>query len=277
MALALPPIIGADEATDVGGAVWCDVRWYFDGTDGHQAYLADHIDGAIFVDLDRHLAAAPSPSGGRHPIPTAESFTRSLGQLGIGPGDPVVAYDDRQGVPAGRLVWMLRATGHDAALLDGGLDLWQGARTSGDVIRGAVQYPNREWPNLFADADLTASLAASGSAKVIDARAPERFRGEIEPIDARAGHIPGAINLPYAANLGSDGRFLSKSTLRERFAAVGIDGDTAAQVVNYCGSGVSACHNLLAMEHAGLAPARLYPGSWSAWSSDPSRPIATGN
>jgi len=271
MALSLPPIIRADEAADVDGAVWCDVRWYLDGADGHTAYLADHIDGAIFVDLDRHLATAPSPSGGRHPMPTAESFTRSLGQLGIGKGDPVVAYDDRQGVPAGRLL------GHDAALLNGGLDLWQGARASGESVRDSVQYPNREWPDLFADADTTAKLARSDTAIVIDARAPERFSGEIEPIDTRAGHIPGANNLPYAGNLDPDGRFLSKSELRERFAAVGIDSNTAVEVVNYCGSGVSACHNLLAMEHVGLAPARLYPGSWSAWSADLDRPVATGS
>jgi len=277
MALSLPPIIGADEAADVDGAIWCDVRWYLDGTDGHKAYLADHIEGAIFVDLDRHLTAAPSPSGGRHPMPTAEAFTRSLGLLGIGKGDPVVAYDDRQGVPAGRLVWMLRAIGHDAALLDGGLDHWQGPRALGDVVRDSVQYPKREWPDLFADADTTATLARSATAIVIDARAPERFRGEIEPIDSRAGHIPGANNLPYAGNLDADGLFLPKSKLRQRFAALGIDNNAAAEVVNYCGSGVSACHNLLAMEHVGLAPARLYPGSWSAWSGDLDRPVAMGS
>jgi len=279
MAHPLPPIIEAERAASIGDVVWCDVRWYLDGADGHEAYVAEHIHGAIFIDLDRHLAAAPSPTQGRHPMPTAAAFARSLGELGIARDDPVVAYDDCQGVPAGRFVWMLRALGHDAALLDGGLDHWRGPRARGEEVRDPVEYPTTEWPDLFVDADTTASLASSTNAIVVDARTPERFRGDIEPIDARAGHIPGAINVPYAGNLDSDGRFLPKPKLRERFAAAGIDDTVTGEVVNYCGSGVSACHNMLAMEHVGISPpaAKLYPGSWSAWSGDRARRVATGS
>lgn len=276
MGLSLPPIIGEVEADQVTGAVWCDVRWYLDGTDGMAAYLDDHISGAIFVDLDHHLADPATIERGRHPLPSAESFSASLGELGIGPDTPVIAYDDRQGVPAGRFVWMLRATGHEAALLDGGLDSWTGPRSKGEEHRRSCMHPVREWPDVLADADTT---LASGSAPaphtvVIDARAGERFRGEVEPMDVRAGHIPGAISVPYAGNLDGSGRFLTSAELRTRFEQAGVS--PAADVINYCGSGVSACHNLLAMEYAGYPPGRLYPGSWSAWSADPDRPIATG-
>lgn len=271
----LPPIIDPETAAALTDVVWCDVRWYLDGTDGHAAYLTDHIAGAVFIDLDRHLATHGPPSDGRHPLPTASAFATSLGELGIGPDDRVVAYDDRQGVPAGRFVWMLRSIGHDAALLDGGLDSWTGPREAGERTRPATSYPTATWPDVLADADATATLAAATHAVVVDARAPERFRGDTEPIDPRAGHIPGAINVPYAGNLDEHGRFLDAVALRSRFASAGLDG--AATVVHYCGSGVSACHNMLAMEHAGLGVTKLYPGSWSAWSNDPSRPAAVGD
>ena len=272
--LLLPPIINAEDAARIDTAIWCDVRWYLDGSDGQAAYEAEHITGAIFVDMDVHLADHSAVGEGRHPMPSAAAFAAGLGELGIGPGDPVIAYDDRQGVPAGRMVWMLRAIGHEAALLDGGLHGWDGDRSSVVESRPPTSYPSTQWPALLADADTTAIHGASLSAVVIDARAGDRFRGETEPMDTKAGHIPGAINLPYAANLDSSGRFLPADELRQRFIDAGVaDADV---VVNYCGSGVSACHNLLAVERAGLGPAKLFPGSWSAWSSDPSRPVATG-
>jgi len=272
--LSLPPVLSADEAARIDNAVWGDVRWYLDGSDGRAAFEAEHIAGAIFVDMDLHLADHSAVGEGRHPMPSAAAFAASLGQLGIGPGDPVIAYDDRQGVPAGRMVWMLRAIGHEAALLDGGLDAWGGDRSTGVQTRPATSYPSVAWPDRLTDADATAAHGASPRAVVIDARAGDRFRGETEPMDAQAGHIPGAINLPYAANLDDSGRFLPADQLRQRFVDAGVA--DAEVVVNYCGSGVSACHNLLAMERAGLGAAKLYPGSWSAWSSDPARPVATG-
>lgn len=277
----LPAVISA-EAAAAGDYVWCDVRWYMDGRSGHEAYLAGHVEGAIFVSLDDHLAAPASREEGRHPLPTAQQFARSLGELGISEHDEVVAYDDLGGFSAARFVWMLRAIGQSAALLDGGLAAAtpMGSAVAGElpgvvgelstvaVTRPAVKVPVREWPSeLLADADLTAAAAV-----VIDARATERYRGDVELVDARPGHIPGAVNLPWEGNLDGDGRFLDPARLRERFRAVG------EETIIYCGSGVSACHNLLALEHAGLdAAMRLYPGSWSQWSAQPERPAELGD
>jgi thiosulfate/3-mercaptopyruvate sulfurtransferase len=252
--------------------VLADVRWYLDGRSGRAAYHGGHLPGAVFVDLDRWLAGPASPAEGRHPLPAPETFAEGMAALGIGDEDTVVAYDDAGGVIAARLVWMLRVTGHDAALLDGGLGAYPGVLETAEPRRAVTVFTARPWP-----ADRLAGIddAAGGSFVVLDARDPTRFRGDTEPVDPRPGHIPGARSLPCRGNVDANGRFLPVSQLRERFAGVGVgDGDP---VVSYCGSGVTACHNLIALEHAGFRPGRLYPGSWSQYSNDVGRPAATGD
>lgn len=251
--------------------VLADVRWYLDGRSGSAAYDSGHLPGAVFVDLDRWLAGPASPEQGRHPLPDPAVFAEGMGRLGIADDDIVVAYDDAGGVIASRLVWMLRATGHEAALLDGGLAEYDGELERDRPRRPAAVFTARPWPaDRLADVD----DAADPSLVVLDARDTARFRGDLEPVDPRAGHIPGARSLPCRANVGESGTFLPVPELRERFRAVGVvDG---ASVVSYCGSGVTACHNLIAMELAGLGVGRLYPGSWSQYSSDSDRPVATG-
>ena len=264
----LPPVVSAAELTGRDDVVLCDVRWYLDGRSGYAAYLEGHIAGAIWVDLDAHLSAHGAPAHGRHPLPTAESFAASLGSLGIGPNDPVVAYDDLNGTAAGRMVWMLRVLGHDAALLDGGLGSWTGATESASSTRTACACPVRAWPEAaFADIDGAAEAGASPEVVLIDARGGDRYRGETEPVDPRPGHIPGAVNVPMTDNLGPEGRFADPATLRVRYEAEGVQetGDTNNAVV-YCGSGVSACMDALAMERAGLGRPAVYIGSWSQWS-----------
>lgn len=252
--------------------VVCDVRFYL--TDHHQGrreYDAGHLPGAVFVDLHHDLAGGPG--GGRHPLPTVADFAGVLGRLGIEPRHHVVAYDSAGGATASRLWWMLRSIGHSmVSVLDGGIQAWTAAGHPLDTDvpdRATTTYPVAPAWTGVVDADDVAQGVALG-VTLIDARAPERFRGEHEPIDPRAGHIPGAINRFHGENLGPDGRHRPLPELAERFAGVG-----SAPVV-YCGSGVSACHDLLALSLVGLAGARLYPGSWSEWSSDPDRPVATG-
>jgi thiosulfate/3-mercaptopyruvate sulfurtransferase len=251
--------------------VLADVRWYLDGRSGRAAYDAGHLPGAVFVDLDRRLAAHADPAAGRHPLPSPDVFAEGMASLGIGDDDTVVAYDDGGGVTAARLVWMLRVTGHEAALLDGGLTAYDGPLETATAARPVASFTPRPWP-----AERLAGVedAVDPANVVLDARAPERFRGEVEPVDPRAGHIPGARSVPVRENVDGTGRFLPADVLRARFAAAGVTADSA--VVSYCGSGVNACHNLLALELAGFPPGRLYPGSWSQYSSDPGRPIATG-
>ena len=260
-----------------GRAILADVRYYLDGRSGRAAYAGGHLPGAIFVDMDEVLAAHGRPEDGRHPLPEPAAFAERMGALGVGDDDVVVAYDDAGGVMAARLVWMLRATGHDAALLDGGLQGYAGELVTGEPDRPRATFTERPWPaDRLADIDAATGAAASSAvtgAVVLDARQPERFRGDAEPIDPRPGHIPGARSLPCRDNVDADGRFLPADVLRERFAAVGVtDG---GEVISYCGSGVTACHNLLALERAGFAPGRLYPGSWSQYSHT-DRPAATG-
>jgi thiosulfate/3-mercaptopyruvate sulfurtransferase len=248
--------------------VVADVRWYLDGRSGRAEYEGGHIPGAVFVDLDTALSDHGRAGPGRHPLPDPESFARAMEALGIGDGVTVVAYDDAGGSIAARLWWMLDVQGHDALVLDGGLAAWPGSLVTQAPTTGSASFTSRPWPaDALADADAVA--AATGA--VLDARAPERYRGDVEPVDPRAGHIPGAHNAPWAGNLDpSTGRFLSPAELRARFQAFGpIE-------VAHCGSGVTACHDLLALRLAGLPPARLYEGSWSDWSADPTRPIATG-
>jgi thiosulfate/3-mercaptopyruvate sulfurtransferase len=254
--------------------VLADVRWYLDGTPGRPAYDAGHIPGAVYVDLDEWLAAPGSAAEGRHPLPAPERFAEGMARLGIGDDETVVGYDDAGGVIAARLVWMLRVTGHDAALLDGGLAAWAGPleTTPAAEPAAAKRFTARPWP-----ADRIASIddAADPNNVVLDARQRERYRGDPHPIDPRAGHIPGARNLPARENLDESGRLLPVDELRRRLGHVGV-GPNTATVVSSCGSGVTACHSLLVMEHAGVGHGRLYPGSWSQWASDAERPVETG-
>jgi thiosulfate/3-mercaptopyruvate sulfurtransferase len=259
-----------------GPVVLADVRWYLDGRSGHDAYLAGHLPGARFVDLDAWLAGPASPAEGRHPLPDPEVFAEGLRRLGVRGGGPdptpVVAYDDGGGATAARLVWLLRVLDHPAALLDGGTTAWDGDLAVGpepEPARG--QFVARPWPRERL-VDL-GDLGAPGTV-LLDARNAERYRGEAEPVDPRAGHVPGARNLPYGSILQPDGRLLPADELRRRFESVGV---TAGEdVVSYCGSGVTACHNLLVLEHAGLGRGRLYAGSWSQYSHT-TLPAETGS
>lgn len=273
MARAFPPIVDVEwlqsHRHDV---VVCDVRWYLDGRSGRDAYASGHLPGAVFVDLDRWLAAPATPAAGRHPLPRPEVFATGMRRAGVSNGTTVIAYDDAGGATAARLVWLLRACGERAALLDGGLAATDEPLSVVAPVIVPGSFDVDAWPEAqTADADEVADAIASGGV-VIDARAPQRYDGATEPVDRRAGHIPGALNVPFAGNLDAAGRFLHPAALRTRYTAVGAD--TTPAIV-YCGSGVTACHDLLAIEHAGLPAARLYPGSWSQWSADPARPVAT--
>jgi len=247
---------------------------------GERAYAAGHLPGAHYAHLDRDLSGAKTGRNGRHPLPTREAFATTAARLGITPETQVVTYDAQGGMYAARLWWMLRWIGHGAvAVLDGGLSAWSAAGNAlsqqAPATPGASAdlYPLGESlaPSLGGDA----LLARLGQVRLIDARAGERFRGEVEPLDQLAGHIPGASNRFFKDNLQADGRFKPAAALREDFAAL-LGAHAPAEVVHQCGSGVTACHNLLAMEFAGLGGSQLYPGSWSEWSSDPTRPVARG-
>ncbi|MDT9000497.1 sulfurtransferase [Paucibacter sp. APW11] len=249
---------------------------------GERAHAAGHIPGAHYLHLDRDLSgdkqAADGHFRGRHPLPSREGFAARMAELGLTPGRQVVAYDAQGGMYAARLWWMLRWIGHaEVAVLDGGAAAWTAA--GGTLSQTASTAPTaaalslRDSLALSLDAD---ALAASlGKLRLVDARAGERFRGDVEPLDRRAGHIPGASNRFFRDNLQPDGRFKSAEQLRAEWLPL-LAPYAPAEVVHQCGSGVTACHNLLAMEHAGLAGSRLYPGSWSEWSADPARPVALG-
>ncbi|MGH9036485.1 MAG: sulfurtransferase [Acidimicrobiia bacterium] len=278
MTFPSPLVDAAWLAAHLEDVVVADVRWYLDGRSGRDAYDSGHIPGAIHVDVDTDLSAPPTrPGQGRHPLPTPDAFAATMGSLGIGDGDRVVAYDDAGGAMASRLVWMLRVTGHDAALLDGGIAAWDGPLEAAPGKRPQAQFSAGSWPQgHLAGFDDVSRAAEDDGPIVVDARSAARYRGEPHPLDDRSGHVPGARSLPFAGNVDSEtGRFLTPERLRERFAAVGIDAGT--DVVAYCGSGVTACHNLLALELAGLGQGRLFVGSWSGWSADPDRPAATGD
>ena len=264
----IPPVVDQAWLEAHPEAVVADVRSYLDGRSGADAYRGGHLPGAVFVPMDEVLAAPASAERGRHPLPEPADFAAGLGALGIGDGDVVVAYDDAGGAMAGRLVWLLRMLGRDAALLDGGMGAWEGELSVDPVARPAATFTAQDWP-AGALADIDEAVAGP---VVIDARAPERYRGDVEPIDPRGGHIPGARSYPLTGNLAADGRFLSREALRERFADLG----DASGVISYCGSGVTACHNLIAMEHAGLGRGRLFPGSWSQYSAT-DRPAGLGD
>jgi thiosulfate/3-mercaptopyruvate sulfurtransferase len=272
----IPPFVDAAFVADHPEAVLADVRWYLDGRDGLAAFEAKHVAGAVWVDLDRQLAGHDQPATeGRHPFPTPQAFAAAMGSLGISDDTVVVAYDDTGGLTAGRLAVMLRMLGHDAAVLIGGLDAWTGPTEAGPArTPRPAEFTPTEWPNdrLASAKDVERILAAGGAA--IDARSHERFVGQVNQIDKRAGHIPGASSAPWGAVLDNDTTPRSPDELRSYFSDLGVDDEH--DVVAYCGSGVSACMNVLAMEHAGLAAPRLYVASWSGWSADPNREAATG-
>jgi thiosulfate/3-mercaptopyruvate sulfurtransferase len=274
------PVVDAGWLADhLDEVVVADVRWYLDGRSGRAAYEGGHLPGAVFVDLDTDLSAPPDTAGGRHPLPSPERFAAALGRLGIGPDTPVVAYDDAGGSIAARLWWLRHLLGEPTAVLDGGLTAWSGELPTDAVATGPVARDAHPWPEdrLAGAEDVEQARIRQGTV-IIDARAAGRYQGEPNPADPRPGHVPGALSAPWVDNLDpGTGRFRPPDELRARFAALGGP-DT---VIAYCGSGVTACHDLLALELAGRPSdanprTRLFPGSWSAWAADPSREVETG-
>ncbi|MFD4572831.1 sulfurtransferase [Streptomyces sp. NPDC058417] len=276
-------IISAPElATALTGdapPVVLDVRWQLSVAkaageppfDGRAAYASGHVPGAVYVDLDRELAGTAGDAG-RHPLPDLEEFGAAMRRAGVSADRPVVVYDGGQGWGAARAWWLLRWTGHpDVRVLDGGLPGWTGDLATDVPTPAAGDFEPRPGTSGLLDADAAAALARSGV--LFDARAGERYRGEVEPIDRVGGHIPGAVSAPTTENVDAAGRFLPAADLRDRFKGLGAADGTEVGV--YCGSGVSGAHEVLALAVAGI-PAALYVGSWSEWSSDPSRPVAVG-
>jgi thiosulfate/3-mercaptopyruvate sulfurtransferase len=252
-----------------------DVRWALGGPPGRDEYDRGHIPGSVFVDLDTELAA-PAGRGGRHPLPEPGAFAAAMRRAGVRSDRPVVVYDDSGSSAAARAWWLLRYFGHpEVRVLDGGLGAWVGSgrplSTDGPAPEPG-DFEARPGGMPVLDAAGAAALAQGGV--LLDARAPERFRGEHEPIDPVGGHIPSAVNVPSTGNIGGDGRFLDVATLTARFVAAGAG--EGVELGAYCGSGVTAAHEVLALELAGFSAA-LYPGSWSEWVADPERPVATGD
>ncbi|WP_411076417.1 sulfurtransferase [Streptomyces sp. cmx-4-7] len=271
----MKPIISASELLSESAGdrppVLLDVRWALGGPPGRPAYEAGHLPGAVYVDLDTELAGPPG-SGGRHPLPDPEVFGAAMRRAGVSADRPVVVHDGGSGWGAARAWWLLRWAGHpDVRVLDGGLAAWAGELTEEVPVPEPGDFRPEPGALGLLDADGAAALARSGL--LLDARAAERYRGDVEPIDRVGGHVPGAVSAPTTENVDAGGLFLAADALRDRFTALGAAGDTPVGV--YCGSGVSGAHEVLALEIAGI-PASLYAGSWSEWSADPSRPVATG-
>lgn len=264
----------AGRFADGGPVRILDVRWSLGRTDGRELYRAGHIPGAVYVDLNAQLARHGEPSEGRHPLPTEEDFRRAVHAWGIDDGDTVVVYDGGGNLAAARAWWLLRYAGiSDVRLLDGALPAWTSAGLPLEAGDPRPPRPGTATVRFGAlpvlPLDEVTAFAHTGV--LLDARAAERYRGESEPIDPRAGHIPGAVSAPTSENLDADGRFLPADRLRARFEGLGVTGTVAT----YCGSGVTASHEAVALTLAGFAPA-LYPGSWSQWSNHPELPVATG-
>lgn len=275
-------LVSAERAAELirAGARVIDARFELAAPEkGAAAYAESHLPGAVYLHLDRDLSDHSRVGHGRHPLPEPSAIAATFSRIGLAPDDDVIVYDDGNGAHAARVWWMLRYVGHvRVAVLEGGFEAWKAAELP---LETAV----RAWPQTRFVANVDGSMRvesddvirglADGSLALVDARAANRFRGEIEPLDTVAGHVPGALNRPFADNLSPDGRFKAQDILREEFAAIVGDREPS-QVAAMCGSGVTACHNLLAMEHAGLRGAKLYADSWSGWISDPARPVAKG-
>lgn len=278
----------ATVAAHLGEADWCLIDCRHDLADleaGRRAYAEHHVPGAHFLHLDEDLSGPRTGLNGRHPLPDPEVLAARLRALGIHEGTQVVAYDAAGGMFAARLWWLLRWLGHTrVAVLDGGYPAWQAAGypVSSDVPAVTSNATSRAFvahvqPDMTVNAASLEQLlsAPTPAVQLLDARSPDRYRGENETLDPVGGHIPGALNHFFRLNLGADGRFLPAEQLRAQFAHI-LGGTSANALVHQCGSGVTACHNVLAMTHAGLAAGRLYPGSWSEWCADPSRPMVRG-
>ncbi|EHR62454.1 sulfurtransferase [Saccharomonospora cyanea] len=277
------PVISTSELADLLDSehppTVLDVRWRLGGPSGRESYREAHVPGAVFLDVDADLASEPGPRG-RHPLPDPETLQRTLRAAGVSEARPVIAYDDADGSVAARAWWLLRWSGHGrVAVLDGGFAAWRSegrpvSRVEPRPAPGDVVVRPGALPVL--DADGAEKLARHGV--LLDARAPQRYTGETEPVDPRPGHVPGAVNAPFAAHVDEDGRWRSPEELARHFATLGVRVGTP--VGAYCGSGVTACSVVLALELAGLSgperPAALYAGSWSNWVADPARPAATG-
>lgn len=246
---------------------------------GRTAYAEGHLPGAFFLDLEQDLSGPLSGLNGRHPLPDPQLLANKLGALGVDQDTQVIAYDDVGGMFAARLWWLLRWLGHRrVAVLNGGLQAWTagGRPLSTDIPQGsAAGFKADVQEHLRVDADYVLTHMNKPTMQLIDARSPDRYRGENETLDPVGGHIPGANNRFFKDNLGADGLFKPANQLQEEFGAL-IKGGDAHRVVHQCGSGVTACHNILAMETAGLSGTRLYAGSWSEWCADPARPVASG-
>ena len=274
--------VSSDLARHTSDPGWLFVDCRFDlakPSAGEAAYRAGHIPGAVYAHVDRDLAGPVTATSGRHPLPAPETFAATLSAWGISPATQVVAYDADVGLYAARLWWLLRWAGHRAvAVLDGGYRAWlaAGLRATTEIpTRTPTKYVVKPDRSAWLDTHEVAERITRSNWRLLDARAPERFAGEVEPLDAVAGHIPGAVNHPYALNLGANGRLLGADELAARFdrSQGGVNND---HTIAMCGSGVTGCHLLLALEVADKHGAKLYPGSWSEWIRDPSRPIAKG-
>jgi thiosulfate/3-mercaptopyruvate sulfurtransferase len=271
---ASPTVTAEWLADHLSSVVVADVRWSLPEGPKRDAYRAGHIPGAVFVDLDQDLADPPSPTGGRHPLPSPERFAQRIGALGISDRAPVVAYDDAGGSVAARLWWLLHTLEAPVAVLDGGLQAWEGPLSRAEPDIDPVTRTVRPWPTTrYLDAD---GVAGATGVLLLDARSATRFGHGDPAIDPRPGHIPEARNAPWTDNLDAPtGPFLPRVDLRRRFSTLGAE--PATRVVAYCGSGVTACHDLLALELAGVHDTALFPGSWSAWAADPARPVVSGS
>ena len=269
----------ADQLSD-RDMIICDCRHdLMDLEKGRRAYAEGHIPGAHFLHLDDDLSGAKNGKNGRHPLPDIATFAQKIGSIGIDHSKRVIAYDDAGGPYASRLWWLLRWLGHDnVTILDGGSNKWLAENRATDrivPIAKPTTFVVKQRPEMAIDADFILANISNGDSIVVDARAPERYRGETEPIDPVAGHIPGALNRVFKNNLNADGTFKSAAILKQEFESL-LGTKSPVQVINQCGSGVTACHNLFAMEIAGLSGAKLYPGSWSEWCADPTRPVVKG-
>lgn len=269
-------------AEHIGDPEWviCDCRFVLAAPEkGHAAYLENHIPGAVYFHLDRDLSGPITPTSGRHPLPAAEHLAAALSRAGVSTGRQVVAYDDAGGAIAARLWWLMRWLGHrQAAVLDGGWQAWvaEGRPVMADPARPVLQHfvPRRDDALWVSTREVLDIADGRHPGKLLDARSADRFRGENETLDPVAGHIPGAVNLPFSGNLTASGYFRSPAELRRRIETT-LEGVPSEQAICMCGSGVTACHDLLAMELAGLRGARLYAGSWSEWIRDPARAVTS--